>query len=176
MEMLQRSRHRGVDVLESLEPYGPAATGVAQQQASGEVIGIEVVDSGQQGRLIGQVEAGGTDLAASPALSGHDWPSRQHDTSSQIKEMRHEARQGGRGLWSQDDPASVAAPPRLRLEPPRETLVGAVELRPALECREGRRAFWFGLGTRDGKGSAAGILEAADAIHYSPSGRDGHAR
>lgn len=61
----------GIDAPELPEPYGPAATGVAQQLVGGEVADIEIVDQDQYGRLIGRVQADGTDLAASPALSGY---------------------------------------------------------------------------------------------------------
>ena len=94
----------GIDAPESSQPYGPAATDVARQIVGGGTVTVEVMDEGPYGRIIGRVQKGDTDLAASLALSGCAWHSRRYPTSRQIREAEQEARQESRGLWSQDNP------------------------------------------------------------------------
>jgi micrococcal nuclease len=94
----------GIDAPESSQPYGPAATDIARQIVGGEMVTVEVMDKGPCGRIIGRVQKGDVDLAASLALSGYAWHSRRYSTSQQIKEAEQEARREGRGLWAQDDP------------------------------------------------------------------------
>ncbi len=94
----------GIDAPESSQPYGPAATDVARQIVGGGTVTVEVMDEGPYGRIIGRVQKGDTDLAASLALSGCAWHSRRYPTSRQIREAEQKARQEGRGLWSQDNP------------------------------------------------------------------------
>ncbi|MCS4060988.1 thermonuclease family protein [Salinibacter ruber] len=94
----------GIDAPESSQPYGPAATDVARQIVGGETVTVEVMDEGPYGRIIGRVQQGDTDLAASLALSGCAWHSRRYSTSRQIREAEQKARQEGRGLWVQDNP------------------------------------------------------------------------
>ncbi|MCS3651110.1 endonuclease YncB(thermonuclease family) [Salinibacter ruber] len=94
----------GIDASESSQPYGPAATDVARQIVGGEMVTVEVMDEGPYGRIIGRVQKGDTDLAASLALSGYAWHSRRYPTSRQIREAEQKARQEARGLWSQDNP------------------------------------------------------------------------
>jgi endonuclease YncB( thermonuclease family) len=94
----------GIDAPESSQPYGPAATDVARRLVGGEVADIEIVDEDRYGRFIGRVRTGGTDLAASLALSGYAWHSRRYPTSQQIKNAEQTARRKARGLWSQDNP------------------------------------------------------------------------
>ncbi|MCS3665772.1 endonuclease YncB(thermonuclease family) [Salinibacter ruber] len=94
----------GIDAPESSQPYGPAATDVARQIVGGETVTVEVMDEGPYGRIIGRVQKGGTDLAASLALSGCAWHSRRYPTSRQIREAEQKARQEARGLWAQENP------------------------------------------------------------------------
>jgi endonuclease YncB( thermonuclease family) len=108
----------GIDAPESSQPYGPAATDVARQLVGGEVADIEIVDEDRYGRFIGRVRTGGTDLAASLALSGYAWHSRRYPTSQQIKNAEQRARREERGLWSQDDPVP---PWEYRSGPPAQT-------------------------------------------------------
>jgi micrococcal nuclease len=94
----------GIDAPESSQPYGPAATDVARQIVGGGMVTVEVMDEGPYGRIIGRVQKGDTDLAASLALSGCAWHSRRYPTSQQIREAEQKARQEARGLWAQDNP------------------------------------------------------------------------
>jgi endonuclease YncB( thermonuclease family) len=68
------------------------------------MVTVEVMDEGPYGRIIGRVQKGDTDLAASLALSGCAWHSRRYPTSQQIREAEQKARQEARGLWAQDNP------------------------------------------------------------------------
>ncbi|WP_431988203.1 thermonuclease family protein [Salinibacter sp.] len=70
----------GIDAPEPPEPCGPAATDVARQIVGGGTVTVEVMDEGPYGRIIGRVQNGDTDLAASLALSGYAWHSRQYST------------------------------------------------------------------------------------------------
>ncbi|MCS3651940.1 endonuclease YncB(thermonuclease family) [Salinibacter ruber] len=94
----------GIDAPEPPEPCGPAATDVARQIVGGGTVTVEVMDEGPYGRIIGRVQKGDVDLAASLALSGYAWHSRRYPTSRQIREAEQKARQGARGLWAQDNP------------------------------------------------------------------------
>ncbi len=94
----------GIDAPESSQPYGPAATDVARQIVGGGTVTVEVMDEGPYGRIIGRVQKGDTDLAASLALSGCAWHSRRYPTSRQIREAEQKARQEARGLWAQNNP------------------------------------------------------------------------
>jgi micrococcal nuclease len=94
----------GIDAPEPPEPCGPAATDVARQIVGGGTVTVEVMDEGPCGRIIGRVQKGDTDLAASLALSGYAWHSRRYSTSQQIREAEQKARQEARGLWAQDNP------------------------------------------------------------------------
>jgi len=94
----------GIDAPESSQPYGPVATDVARQIVGSGTVTVEVMDEGPYGRIIGRVQKGGTDLAASLALSGCAWHSRRYSTSQQIREAEQKARQEARGLWAQDNP------------------------------------------------------------------------
>ncbi|MCS3662033.1 endonuclease YncB(thermonuclease family) [Salinibacter ruber] len=94
----------GIDAPESSQPYGPAATNVARRIVGGEMVTVEVMDEGPYGRIIGRVQKGDVDLAASLALSGYAWHSRRYPTSRQIREAEQKARQEARGLWAQDNP------------------------------------------------------------------------
>jgi len=94
----------GIDAPESSQPYGPAATDVARQIVGGGTVTVEVMDEGPYGRIIGRVQKGDTNLAASLALSGCAWHSRRYPTSRQIREAEQKARQEARGLWAQNNP------------------------------------------------------------------------
>jgi len=98
-------RLHGVDAPETAQPYGTAATKAARWLAQGKNVRTTVEDIGRYGRAVASVEIGGADLGAMLIRSGHGWHYRQlAPGATEYARLQRQARNAGRGLWSQADP------------------------------------------------------------------------
>jgi endonuclease YncB( thermonuclease family) len=98
-------RLHGVDAPETAQPYGTAATKAARWLAQGKNVRTTVEDIGRYGRAVASVEIGGADLGAMLIRSGHGWHYRQFAPgATEYARLQRQARNAGRGLWSQAHP------------------------------------------------------------------------
>lgn len=94
----------GLDATEQAQPYGPAATQIAHELATGEPVVVEARDTDPYGRIIGRVQTEDFDVGRSLVLSRVAWHQRNDPTSERLVELEKEARRRENGLWAQDDP------------------------------------------------------------------------
>lgn len=94
----------GLDAPEQAQPYGPAATQVAQELVAGEPVVVEARDTDPYGRLVGRVQTQNVDVGRSLVLSGVAWHQRTYPTSERLVRLEKEARRRENGLWTQDNP------------------------------------------------------------------------
>jgi endonuclease YncB( thermonuclease family) len=116
-------RLHGVDAPESSQPYGTAATRVARRYVGGKNVRVSVEEIGRYGRAVARLEAQGGDLGAMLIQDGLAWHYEQYaPNETEYARLERQARNAGRGLWSQTNPV----PPwawRDRTSGPRETSV-----------------------------------------------------
>jgi endonuclease YncB( thermonuclease family) len=98
-------RLHGVDTPESAQPYGQEATQKAQQYIGGKSVRVSVEGIGRYGRAVARIEVQGGDLGAMLIRDGLAWWYRQYAPgASEYERLQRQARNAGRGLWSQPQP------------------------------------------------------------------------
>jgi len=98
-------RLHGVDAPETSQPYGTAATKAARRLVGGESVRATVEEIGRYGRAVASVEVGGGDLGDLLIRRGLAWHYRQYAPgATEYARLQRQARNAGRGLWSQADP------------------------------------------------------------------------
>lgn len=98
-------RLHGVDAPESGQPYGTAATKAARRYVGGKNVTATVEEIGRYGRAVARVEVQGGDLGAMLIRDGLAWHYRQYAPSeTEYARLQRQARNAGRGLWSQGNP------------------------------------------------------------------------
>jgi endonuclease YncB( thermonuclease family) len=98
-------RLHGVDTPESSQPFGGKATRRARRLLQGKNVRVSVEDVGRYGRAVARVEVGGSDLGALLIRRGLAWHYRQYAPgATEYARLQRQARNAGRGLWSQADP------------------------------------------------------------------------
>jgi len=98
-------RLHGVDVPESAQPYGRAATRTARRIAGGKNVRVTVEEIGRYGRAVASVEVGGGDLGALLIRRGLAWHYRQFAPNvTEYARLQRQARNADRGLWSRANP------------------------------------------------------------------------
>lgn len=102
----------GIDAPESDQPYGPHASRAVRKVAKGKPCRLIVRDRDRYGRVIGRVITTGErklDVGLSLVHSGYAWACTRYasgarDIQERVEEAQQDARQAGRGLWTQGDP------------------------------------------------------------------------
>lgn len=98
-------RLHGVDTPESSQPFGGKATRRARRLLQGESVRATVEDIGRYGRAVARVEVQGSDLGVMLIRRGLGWWYREHaPRETEYARLQRQARNAGRGLWSQADP------------------------------------------------------------------------
>lgn len=96
----------GVDAFESSQPYCTAAT----KAAGGYIGGKDVCwpnNTDRYGRVVASVEVQGRDLGALLIRRGLAWHYRQYAPGeTEYARLQQQARNAGRGLWSQANPTA----------------------------------------------------------------------
>ncbi|WP_259130188.1 thermonuclease family protein [Salinibacter ruber] len=100
-------RLHGVDAPESAQSYGTAATRAARQYVDGKSVRVAVEEIGRYGRAVARVEVQGADLGAMLIRRGLAWHYRQYAPGeTEYARLERQARNAGRGLWSQANPTA----------------------------------------------------------------------
>ncbi len=100
-------RLHGVDAPESAQSYGTAATRAARQYVGGKSVRVSVEEIGRYGRAVARVEVQGADLGAMLIRRGLAWHYRQYaPNATEYARLERQARNSGRGLWSQANPTA----------------------------------------------------------------------
>lgn len=98
-------RLHGVDVPESAQPYGRAATRTARRIAGGKNVRVTVEEIGRYGRAVASVEVGGGDLGALLLQRGLAWYHKEYaPDETEYARLERQARNADRGLWSRANP------------------------------------------------------------------------
>jgi endonuclease YncB( thermonuclease family) len=98
-------RLHGIDAPESGQSYGRAATRAARRIAGGKNVRVAVEDIGRYGRAVARIEVGGGSLGALLIERGLAWHYEQYaPNETEYARLERQARNAGRGLWSQANP------------------------------------------------------------------------
>jgi endonuclease YncB( thermonuclease family) len=98
-------RLHGTDAPESTQSYGRAATRTARRITGGKNVRVAVEDIGRYGRAVARIEVGGGDLGALLIERGLAWHYEQYaPNETEYARLERQARNAGRGLWSQANP------------------------------------------------------------------------
>jgi endonuclease YncB( thermonuclease family) len=98
-------RLHGIDAPESAQSYGRAATRAARRIIGGKNVRVAVEDIGRYGRAVARIEVGGGDLGALLIERGIAWYYEQYaPNETEYARLKRQARNAGRGLWSQANP------------------------------------------------------------------------
>ncbi len=93
----------GIDSPESHQAFGTQARKFTSQQAFGKTVAVEVRDTDQYGRTVGEVILpDGTNLNALLVKSGYAWAYRHH--SRKFIPEEEDAKSNKRGLWADRNP------------------------------------------------------------------------
>ncbi|MBE6416660.1 MAG: hypothetical protein E7032_09065 [Akkermansiaceae bacterium] len=95
----------GIDAPEKGQDYADKARNHLEKLTKGRKLTIEVKDTDQYGRVVGEVKAGGKDVAHSMVRTGMAW----HDDynapeAGDLKKAMMAARKAGKGLWADESP------------------------------------------------------------------------
>lgn len=95
----------GIDAPEKGQDYADKARAQLEKLTKGRKLTIEVKDTDQYGRVVGEVKAGGKDVAHFMVRTGMAW----HDDynapeAGDLKKAMMAARKAGKGLWADDAP------------------------------------------------------------------------
>ncbi len=95
----------GIDAPEKGQDYADKARAQLEKLTKGRKLTIEVKDTDQYGRVVGEVKAGGKDVAHSMVRTGMAW----HDDynapeAGDLKKAMMAARKAGKGLWADESP------------------------------------------------------------------------
>lgn len=117
----------GIDAPEGRQPYGPAATEVAEKIVGGEPVEVDVTGRDRYGRIVGRVRVGDTDLGRALVATGYAWYDyRRAPGAHTLRQLEENARQEERGLWTQENPTPPWTHRRGRQKSPFEyALTGA---------------------------------------------------
>ena len=101
----------GVDAPETAQPYGTAATRAARHLVGGETVRAHVEEIGRYGRAVASLEVQGSDLGALLNRRGLGWWYRKYASrETEYARLQRQARNAGRGLWSQSDSSDPVPP------------------------------------------------------------------
>ncbi len=95
----------GVDAPESDQPYGSEATAAARRYIGGERVRVEVVETGAYGRSVARITVQGGSLGEMLVRDGLGWHYDEYAPgATELQRLERQARNAGRGLWSQPSP------------------------------------------------------------------------
>ncbi|WP_251980332.1 thermonuclease family protein [Salinibacter ruber] len=98
-------RLHGIDAPESAQPYGRTAKRAARRLVGGKNVRVAVEDIGRYGRAVARIEVGGGNLGALLIERGLAWHYEQYaPNETEYARLERQARNAGRGLWSQANP------------------------------------------------------------------------
>lgn len=98
-------RLHGVDAPESAQSYGRKATRRARRYIGGKSVRVSVEDVGRYGRAVARITVQGGDLGAMLIRDGLAWHYEQYaPNATEYSRLERQARNAGRGLWSQSSP------------------------------------------------------------------------
>ena len=95
-------RISGIDAPERGQFYGDVATLHLQWLISGKAVGLKLKQRDSYGRWIATAYLDGADIAEELLKEGLAWHYKEYDSNSRYAQLEAEARQDGRGLWSDD--------------------------------------------------------------------------
>ena len=95
-------RINGIDAPERGQYYGDVATLHLQWLISGKVVGLKLKQKDSYGRWIAMVYLDGADISEEMLKEGLAWHYKEHDSNPLYARLEMEAKQAGRGLWSDD--------------------------------------------------------------------------
>lgn len=95
----------GIDAPESGQPYGQDATAAARRYIGGKSVRVSVEETGRYGRSVARVRAEGGSLGQMLARDGLGWHYDEYaPNATELARLERQARNAGRGLWSQANP------------------------------------------------------------------------
>jgi endonuclease YncB( thermonuclease family) len=95
----------GIDAPEGRQPYGEAATRVAEDIIGREPVEVDITGRDRYGRIVGRVRVGDTNLGEALVAAGYAWyDHRRAPGGHTLRQLEAQAREDERGLWAQDDP------------------------------------------------------------------------
>ena len=95
-------RINGIDAPERGQYYGDVATLHLQWLISGKAVGLKLKQKDTFGRWIATAYHDGADIGAEMLKEGLAWHYKEHDSNPLYARLEMEAKQAGRGLWSDD--------------------------------------------------------------------------
>ena len=95
----------GIDAPEKGQDYADKARAQLEKLTKGRKLTIEVKDTDQYGRVVGEVKAGGKDVAHSMVRTGMAWHDEYNAPEAEgLNKSMYGARKKRRGLWADDAP------------------------------------------------------------------------
>ena len=104
-------RLHGVDAPESAQPYGPEAKQKVRQWIGERQVRVSVVEIGRYGRAVARITIQGGDLGGMLIQEGLGWWYREYAPyETEYGRLQRQARNAGRGLWSQSGSSDPVPP------------------------------------------------------------------
>ena len=100
--MVTQIRINGIDAPERGQYYGDVATLHLQWLIGGKTVGLKLKQRDQYGRWIATAYLDGADIAEELLKQGLAWHYKEYDRNPRYTQIEAEARQDGRGLWSDE--------------------------------------------------------------------------
>lgn len=100
--MVTQIRINGIDAPERGQFYGDVATLHLHWLISGKTVGLKLKQRDQYGRWIATAYLDGADIAEELLKQGLAWHYKEYDRNPRYAQIEAEARQDGRGLWSDE--------------------------------------------------------------------------
>lgn len=95
----------GVDTPESGQSYGARSTRAVERYIGGKSVRVEVVETGAYGRAVSRVRIRGSWLGEMILREGLGWHYDEYaPNATELRRLERQARNAGRGLWSQPNP------------------------------------------------------------------------
>ncbi|HEX4985058.1 MAG TPA: thermonuclease family protein [Burkholderiales bacterium] len=103
-------RLSGIDAPEKKQSFGAHAKQTLSRQVFGQPVTVEWTKTDRYGRIVGKIEAGGTDVNLEQVREGSAWVYTQYlrelppEDRRLYLEAERQAREERRGLWHDGDP------------------------------------------------------------------------
>lgn len=97
-------RIEGIDAPERCQPWGLQATEALRGRLLGQPLQATLRGQDDYRRWLGRLEHEGTDVGAWMVQQGHAWSYRYRHSAGSYRALQAQARQAGRGLFSEPDP------------------------------------------------------------------------
>ena len=93
-----------IDTPEKSQPWGKKAKQALSAKVFREKVSVDVVTVDRYGRTVGKIWLDNRDINREMVAEGHAWVYKQYMTDESLLDGEREARTGGLGLWSLDNP------------------------------------------------------------------------